>query len=277
MAFIQKSVTDEHVFGDDLRELRELRGWTREQLTAATGIRPSAIAAFEEGAWETIGDPEYAERHVRLLVTALEGNVPFMLGKYRMALKNAKALKNETERLSFVRRVRRRELFAPTRYIATLLLLPLVVLIGWYVWRQGSNVTSPPFLEVRQPVDRAILDEPRAKVSGLTDPAASVTVNGKAAVVGSDGTFVLTVDVPRGTTRLDIVALRRYGGRNETVRYVTYAPMIGPLEPYVPIVESSTTTTSTTGSMSATATPTTPTKPRPKPKQPSAASSTTVR
>ncbi len=246
MAFIQKTVTAEHVFGQDLRELRELRGWTREELTASTGIRPSVIAAFEQGEWDKIDDPEYAERHVRLLVQALDGNVPFMLGKYRMALKAAQALKNDAERLSFVKKVRRRDLFAPTRYFAILFLLPLAVLIGWYVWRQGASVSSPPILDVREPADRATLMEPKVKIGGTTDAAASVTINGKAAIVGSDGKFSLTVDIPRGTTKLDIVAMRRYGGRNQVTRYVTYAPANGPLEPIVPPnAASSSTATST--------------------------------
>ncbi|GEM_PF-482031 len=246
MAFIQKTVTEEHVFGQDLRELRELRGWTREHLAKATGIRPSLIAAFEDGDWDRLEDPEYAERHVKLLVGALEGNVPFMLGKYRLALQAAQALKNDRERLSFVRRLRRSELFTPSRYLAFLLLFPPIVLIGWYVWKQGSNVTSPPPLEVYEPQDQAEVMDPHVSVAGLTDAAATVMVNGKTAVVGPTGEFSIVVDVPRGTTKLDIVALKRYGGRNEAVRYITFVPPAGPELAPQPVSAATTTGAATT-------------------------------
>jgi len=222
MVFIHKSVSTDRSFGADLLALRELRGWTREQLAKATGIHTSSIAMLEEERFGELSDPVYAERHVRVLVKALEGRVGFFLGKYREAVAQTGLAEQAIANTSFIRRLRRSDFFVTSRYAAAAVLLPFVALIGWYVWRQTLILTAPPPLEVSMPAPDATVRESFVDIKGRTDPSAAVTVNGIAAVVERDGSFDYSFDVPRGLTRLVIQAKRRYGGLTESIRYVTY-------------------------------------------------------
>lgn len=227
MSFIRKTVDTQRGFGSELRELRELRGWTLEQLSKATGIHTSIIKALEEERLEEFKDHLYVERHIKSLVTCLDGRIGFILGKYRDYLKDQGTLEN-AQPLTFYARVKRTALFVPSKYFLFFFPLPVAIILGWYVWYQAVYLSASPDLRVITPVDHQVLPEPMVTITGITDPSANVTVNGMQAVIENSGAFNLTLYIPRGMTKLEIVARRRYGSASQAVKYVTYAPEYAP-------------------------------------------------
>lgn len=210
-----------------MKELRELRGWSLNQLARVTGIPSSTIEALESEELDKLRDPAYAERHVRVIAKALDGRIGFLMHKYHSLLEE-RGLLDGSEPLTFFARVRRSALFVPSKYFLLLVPLPLALLLGWYVWHQAAYLSASPQLDISMPSDHAVVREPSVTVSGLSDPTASVLVNGTPAVVESSGVFSLTLNIPRGMTKLVVVAERRYGGRSESVRYITYEPEYAP-------------------------------------------------
>jgi len=227
MSFVRKQVDTESGFGQELRELRELRGWSSDQLSRTTGIPLFVIQSLEEERLEELRDPFYVERHVRSMVRALDGRVSYFLHKYRRLLER-KGQTQGPQRLNFLARLRKSSLFVPSKYFLLLVPLPLALIVGWYVWRQAEDLSSVPRLEVTAPAENAAVDQPWVAVTGLTNPMANVTVNGAPAVVQADGQFKIQISVPRGTTKLTVVARRRYGNRSQLVRYITYNPEYAP-------------------------------------------------
>ncbi|MFZ6015686.1 MAG: hypothetical protein ACOYUZ_05025 [Patescibacteria group bacterium] len=229
MSFIQKSIGSDIEFGKDLKELRLLRGWSKKQLQEYTGIHESIITIFEEERFSELSDVKHAEYHVRNMVKALDGRVPFFIQKYRGAIKErGLSLENPKKYHSFIHRVKSWELFTPSRYVPILLILPLAFLLIWYLYFQISSLTRAPVLNIIAPADFAVIREPTLEIHGFTDPSASVLINGKKAIVEQDGYFSLSLDLPRGMNELEIVAKRQYGGMNSVIRYVTFAPVHGP-------------------------------------------------
>lgn len=232
MGFIKKSIGTEQSFGKDLKELRELRGWSVAELSRAAGIPSYIIDAFEAENFSIFNDPHYQERHVRVLVTTLEGRVPFFVGKYNAALvRDGFSKKKNEKNYSFTHKVKRSEFFTPTKYLPFLLLIPLFILLGYYVWNEAKIFRESPSLEITAPKDYAIVNNSRIIISGKTDANASIAVNGINAVVETDGSFSLPLDIPRGLTSLTITASRRYGLENVITRHITYAPIYGPSPP----------------------------------------------
>ncbi len=222
MTFLKKRIGKTHAgFGETLRELRELRGYTREELARRCGIHPLILAALEEERLEDLADPMYAERHVNALALALEGRPAYVMGKYRHLL-NARGFSRS--HAIFPRpRVMRRDLFVGPRAIAFgSFLLFAICLVGYVAW-QARIVSSFPRLTVRTPRDGMQLETPRVAVSGATDPGARVSVNGIPAVVNPDGVFFLSLDVPRGVSIIRVEARRRYSDAIAIERRVTYA------------------------------------------------------
>ncbi len=221
MPFIQKRVSvGTERFGDELRELRELRGYDRETLGRISGIHASIITALEEERLETMTDPIYAERHVRTIVRALEGRPEFFLKKYR-ALTAEQGLAAATTPI--IRPgLRRRDLFVSSKAMVVGFFVLIVLVVGGYVGQQAYHVSRPPSLTLDTPVEGAVLSDARVLVSGTTDPSASVTVNGFTAIVDADGTFRSEIDVPTGFSVLHIEARRRYSRPTVVERHVMY-------------------------------------------------------
>ncbi|MBI4139099.1 helix-turn-helix domain-containing protein [Candidatus Uhrbacteria bacterium] len=220
MSFVHKHLGVEGRFGGSLRELRELRGFTREELSERTRIHPSIIAAFEEERLNELTDPMYAERHVRTLAAALEGRPGYFLQKYRQLLVELGLVSADVMRVRPT--VRRRDFFVTSRVVAVLGFLAIAAAGGGYVFWQAYLLQDPPPLRIFTPQDGAEFLHPRVSVQGETAPNALVTVNGARAVVSPDGQFRIEFDIPRGVSVISVEARRRYGSPVRQVRHVTY-------------------------------------------------------
>jgi transcriptional regulator with XRE-family HTH domain len=246
MGFIKKSVGTEQSFGLDLKELRELRGWSQTQLSKVSGIPEYIIDALEKEDFQLLNDPLYSERHVRTLAGSLDGRVPFFVGKYRAALsREGHSIKNQAKNYSFTHKIKRSEFFTPTKYLSFLIIIPIFILLGYYVWNEAKIFRESPQLEIISPKDNEEITDPRITIQGKTNPNAAIKINGINAVVEEDGSFTTIMDVPRGLTKIDIVAKRRYGLENSISRYVTYSPIQGPTPPDATIRYFQTFTTTT--------------------------------
>ncbi len=232
MGFVVKSVTNEQSFGADLKELRCLRGWSEQELAKVSGIPVYIIKTLENEKFSEFDNPFYHERHVRTLVKVLDGRVPFFVGKYRSALKKeGYDPKTRIKDYSFTKKIKPVEFFTTTKYLPFLLLLPFFFLLGFYVWNEAKIFRQAPVLNLSEPENYQTINSPSVNIRGKTDPNASVFINGMEAVVESNGGFHYNLDVPRGLTKINIVAKRRYGLETLVERYITYNPIIGPTLP----------------------------------------------
>jgi transcriptional regulator with XRE-family HTH domain len=244
MTFVHKQLAPSGGFGHDLKDLRELRGLSYEEVATITKIHPSIIKILEEERLEELADPAYSERHVRSIVAALEGRPGYFVKKYR-ELVDERIVKTEKPSL-LRRRPRRSDFFVLSRALALLGFLAFVAITAGYLIWQGVLLQEPPELSVLEPLDGAVITSPQVSVNGQTDPTAIVTVNGRTAVVKQDGQFSVSFDLPRGATTLTIEARRRYGSVVREVRRVTYErPELPPEEIEESIIPTSTSATST--------------------------------
>lgn len=85
---------------------------------------------------------------------------------------------------------------------------------------------TPPALEVSEPQDEKKYsgEEKEAKVSGLTEPGVSLTVNGRLVMVKNDGSFLYSLPLSPGENLIKIVALDTAGNQTIVERKVTFAP-----------------------------------------------------
>lgn len=221
MPFLKKRIgATSGGFGETLREVRELRGYSFESLGKMSGIHPLIIQTLEEERLEDLADPAYAERHVHALADALESTPAYLLEKYR-GLLDARGI-SRSHALFPGRRLRMLDLFVRPRAVAFAGFLCVVALIGAYVFWQTKILSSAPRLIVDMPIEGAMLTDPRVRVSGSTDPGAFVNVNGEKAVVNDTGVYSIQLDIPRGVSVVRVEAKRRYGPMAITERHVTY-------------------------------------------------------
>lgn len=223
MAFFQKRVNEMESFGPALRALRELRDLTLEQAGELTKIHPTIIHALEEERLFDLKDPLYAERHIRCLIKALEGQTAYFIKKYRLLLEERVPTSQPVKILPSFKR--KGEFIVTSRIVAATFFCLCVVVLGGYVIWQARSLQGAPSLTVSEPIEGVRLSSPHVEVRGTAPAAVAVAVNGRSAIVDSEGVFFVTLEVPRGLTTLTIEARRRYGASASETRRVTYEPV----------------------------------------------------
>jgi transcriptional regulator with XRE-family HTH domain len=221
MGFVQKRIQHQiGGFGADLKELRELRGYSLERLSKISGMHVTLISAFEEERLQDIADPVYAERHIRTLAKILEGREEFYLQKYRKLLEH-RLLAKAPER-ALRPRIRRSDLFVTSRLVMFCGFVIVVIAIGAYVAYAAREIVKAPILRVTAPIEGAIAIESSVAVQGETDPQASVIINGQKIIVDDAGTFFASINIPSGVSTIRIEARRRYGKTTVIERHVMF-------------------------------------------------------
>jgi uncharacterized repeat protein (TIGR01451 family) len=81
-------------------------------------------------------------------------------------------------------------------------------------------VKPEPYMTVKLPPKGAKLKEPSLAISGVTDPANTISVNGQPVEVRADGVFMTTVELPNGFSQLEIEATDPEGYSGSVVREV---------------------------------------------------------
>lgn len=87
----------------------------------------------------------------------------------------------------------------------------VVLIILGYLIIQYSNFVRPPFLEVVEPRENAIVKTTILKVIGRTTEDATVMVNNQPALVGNGGKFATDLQIYEGTKEVIIKAVSRSG------------------------------------------------------------------
>ncbi len=221
MTFVLKTVNPSNHIGPDIVELRERLGWSRAQASCYSKLTESLLTALETEAWEDVGDAVYTERLLRSYVKLLGGNENYFVQKYRQCV-GQKMQRPKADALPRPCRVRGKDLAVSSRVLTLAGFLLFVVVLGGYVFSQARAISAAPPITVDSPSEGARLDQPSVEVRGKTLPESSVSINGQQAVVQPDGVFQLTLDVPRGTTMIQISARKRHGQEAVETRHVVY-------------------------------------------------------
>lgn len=221
MGFIQKSTNPGGGLGHDLRELRTKAGLSLADAAKLSKVSEGSIRALEEERWEEIPDPIYFEHVFRTYLALYSIQQNYYLEKYRRSL-NIKNRERSMHELLPRERVRRSDFTVWSRVMAVATLFFFAILIAGYVLYQVRAVTAPPSLFVEKPQEGERLALPVAEIQGKTEPDASVSINGRPAIVEMDGSFKLTIDVPSGPTVIIIDAKKRRGKVAEEIRHVFY-------------------------------------------------------
>lgn len=222
MGFIQKTINATPRVGLDLIEFRVKAGLSRADASHLTKIPEYLIRALEEERWEEIQDPVYFEQIFKSYLTVLGANSGYFLEKYRECVKHFSTQRSKADLLPRPCKVRSYDLAVGSRILAVVGLVGLVSVLAGYVFIQVRAITAPPALALYAPEEGLTLEAPVVLVKGQTSADASVFVNGRGAIVQPDGSFQLDLDVPRGTTAIEIVAKKRHGRESVVTRHILF-------------------------------------------------------
>lgn len=206
--------------GSILREAREAKHLTFNEIEAATKIRAKFLEAIEGDDYSILPSQAYAKGFVKNYAAFLGIAESTILAFFRRQTQEIgrsailpKGVAASLNRTWFQ--------LTPGRFLI-FLFVGLVVTFLVYLGLQYRQLQNPPGLTIDAPKEGASIATKKVDLLGATDADATVTVNGISVLVRSDGKFFDQVTLEPGTNAITVTATSRYGKATTVTRNVTY-------------------------------------------------------
>lgn len=204
--------------GEILRESREAKFYSLEEVEKATKIRKELLIALEEDNFTKLPPPTFIQGFIKNYAKFLGLDQGKILAVFRREFSEKKHQPHVME--AFVKPIEDRGLkLTPSRVLGGILGL-LIATFFVYLWLQYHQLVGPPTLVVTSPLDQATIDSSIVEVVGKTDPEVKVLVNGQEITVSGSGDFKKEITLSSPLNKLIIVAFSRFGQKTQVERTV---------------------------------------------------------
>lgn len=191
--------------GTILKQARDRKRLTRQQIAHQTKIKERFLAALEEGNLQALPNYSIAQGFARSYARVVGVDPGLARALLRRDFPQEAAARRADEMS-----LSGRPVWTPRTTIVAVLVVVLAA-ASFYLVRQYILFAAPPFLEVN--VDKS---EEQVLVSGKTSPSATVRVDSKTVLVEKDGTFRTAFAKSEIGETLTVTATSRSG--KETVK-----------------------------------------------------------
>lgn len=116
--------------------------------------------------------------------------------------------------------VRKRDLWSCPQIIRNgLVALAILVAISYIIFSL-KNIVAPPRLIIINPSSDITTNQRQLWIIGQTDPEVQLEINGESLLSDRNGSFKQVVNLRSGINSLNVVAIKKYGGRTVVARQV---------------------------------------------------------
>ncbi|KKW09908.1 MAG: Transcriptional regulator XRE family [Microgenomates group bacterium GW2011_GWC1_49_7] len=204
--------------GSILEQARAAKNITLEEAEKVTKIRAKFLEAMEADDYSQLPSISYAKGFVKNYSEYLGLDSKTVLAFFRRQT-------TDVSRASLLPKKEQRALsrsliqLTPGRFLAIILGSLALIFLG-YLGLQYRAINQPASLSIESPTNQLVTNERRVDILGKTDADATVTINGTAILVRSDGKFFDQVTLEPGVNKITIVATSRFGKTTTIVREV---------------------------------------------------------
>lgn len=196
-----------------LREEREKKGLTLEDIVRVTKIKREFVKAIETGDFDSLPSESYALGFVKNYAKFLGISEDRASALFRREFEKKRIdLVPKFKKAASIKK-RKIALNSPKLY----LVLTIFLVVLFYVVFQFSFLFLGPQLTVLAPLEGSKFSTNVIEVNGKTDPYATLTINGEEVYVDLTGSFRKTIYVYSGDAKINISAKNRYGKETKKV------------------------------------------------------------
>lgn len=193
--------------GEIVKTARIKNGLTLSELAERTKIQEHFLIALEESNLKRLPAMPFVKGFIRTVAAELNLDSEGMVAIFRRDFGSDKkgriiprdSLSEETKKFYF----------SPKLTVLSGGLIAFLA-FGIYILFQLRGLVTAPRLEIIQPKDQTVVAE-EAVVDGVTDPSATVSINGQEIRKNRNGSFSQTIRLPEGTYTINIVATGQNG------------------------------------------------------------------
>ena len=219
MAFVIRKFHDTKTLGEKLHEMRRAANITLSDMAAKTKIQRQYLDAFEKGRYDLLPEPIYARNFLKTYVTALKGDVTYFLEQFEQEhgtcdfLKRARLPRQRTRAIQF---------FMANRYLKTVVIASLSLMVLTYLGTQVYSIINPPELFVLNPEDGFVTTQAIITVSGKTEDGSTILINDNEVILEKDGLFSSDIILEDGLNVIRIEGSKRYSRSTTLHRRVIF-------------------------------------------------------
>lgn len=206
--------------GQILKEEREKKLFTVDEVEKATKIRKELIEALEDGDWNKLPPPTFVQGFIKNYGKFLGLNTEKLVAIFRREFsdklyppKILESFSNPLDQNKFR--------FTPGKLLAGVI-LGMVITFFVYLWFQYRFLVEAPFLEVNQPQNQQVVNSPAVKVVGKSDPEAKVSINNQEIQQDFSGNFSQEVNLAEGSNNITVTSTSKGGKVSKVDRTVFF-------------------------------------------------------
>lgn len=204
--------------GQILKEVRESKYYTLDEIEKATKIRKELLQALEADDYNKLPPPTFVQGFIKNYGKFLKLDSEKLLAVFRREFADHKhpprvldAWTNPLDKRKF--RV------TPAKALAGVVLV-LIVAFLIYLWFEFRFLVGAPFLEISQPSDQETIAGEVVRVVGRTDPEAKVTINNQEVTVALTGSFSEEIKLTESVNTIEVKAVSKNGQESSVDRTV---------------------------------------------------------
>ncbi len=192
-----------------------------EDVSEITKIRPQFLSAIEADNYRLLPSGAVAKGFIRNYSEFLGLNPAQVLAIFRRDFVENQA--GQIVPRGFVEPVSKQAVWTPRTTVIAIVSL-ILTLFTFYLVYQYRILTGPPKLQISQSAPVKTTSESSYEISGITDPEATISVNGQLVVLDKGGQFYFRVPLADGENLVTITATSKSGKTTILNRKVTYTP-----------------------------------------------------
>ncbi len=206
--------------GQVLKEEREKRLYTLEEIEKATKIRRELLEALEAGLYTKLPPPTFVQGFIKSYGKFLKLDPEKLLAIFRREFSERvhpprilETFSNPIDKKKFK--------LTPARALGGLI-LSLVIIFFVYLWFEYRFLMGGPFLEVSQPVNQFNTTASTVLVAGRVDPEATLSINNQEIGVDPAGKFSQEIKLSDDINTIEISAVGKSGKVTKVERTVFF-------------------------------------------------------
>ncbi len=204
--------------GSILRETREAKFYTLDEIEKATKIRKELLAALEADDYSKLPPTTFVQGFIKNYSRFLGLDSQKLLAIYRREFSERRHQPYVMNAFSKPPSVSRLKL-TPGRLLGGVVALVILAFFA-YLWIQYRGFASAPELKISSPADQLTIDNPTLQIAGETEQEAKVTVNGQEIPVNVDGQFKEEITLSSPVNKIEISAVSKFGQKSQVERTV---------------------------------------------------------
>lgn len=204
--------------GEVLKQTREKKFYTLEEIEKATKIRKELLEALEKGQYTKLPPPTFIQGFIKNYGKFLGLNTDKLLAIFRREFSENKNPPRILE--SFSNPLDKKRFRITPGSVLVSITLTLVMIFFIYLWFQYRSLVGAPYLEIYQPTDQFNADNSEIIVSGKTDSEAKVSINNQEIAVEETGKFSQQIKISDNVNKITIIASSKSGKQTKIERTV---------------------------------------------------------